>query len=138
MPDLRIEIDDGQRASGKLVIIVENKIDDIDREGQLGTYAACARESHADPVLVFLTPNGSPPSQTGAGDWILLSYGQLAVAWRAELQKVDGSTHNAWREILRAYLTTIVREIHKVRLAKPSGLADKSRAFDYLLAATGA
>jgi len=138
-PDLRVVVPRSD-ADAPLVIIVENKIDDTDRENQLASYAQCTRDVHgSDVVLVYLTPTGASPTQADVeGDWIPFSYQDLAIAWRAVLRSCDaGNAYEPWLEALRAYLSTVVRHICGLRVEGLTGRAGQSRIVPYLEAAVG-
>lgn len=131
-PDLRIEV-------GSLVVIVENKVDDQDREKQLSSYAKAARMYHKDAELAFfyLTPDGEAPRQLDAPEWTGVSYRDLVLCWRAQL--ADDEAHGGrWPEAARAYLTTICRSICNWRPELARSRADRSRLLPYLRVATGA
>jgi hypothetical protein len=131
-PDLRIRVRGSTRDK---LILIENKIDDVDRENQLRSYAECAFIQHVkdDVTLLYLTPTGAPPtSDVGPHDWKPISYRNLAIAWRAVLARAAPSPRT---EVLRLYLGTIVQEIWRVRLADATSPGARSQLVPYLRAA---
>jgi hypothetical protein len=130
-PDLRIEV-------GRLVVVVENKIDALDREDQLSSYRDAARAHHGDAefVFVYLTPAGDSPSQEDAEEWIPLSYRDLTLRWRSVLA-ADGREGRTWPDAARAYLSTLTCGICNWRVGRPLTRAERATVVPYLRAATG-
>lgn len=123
-PDLRVRL-------GHSLVLIENKIDDKDREGQLDSYADCVRET--PHTLVYLTPDGSlPVSANSTKSWHTLSYRALAIAWRGVLSRVSPG---AWTEVLRLYLATVVQEVWGLHWTKNPSRATRARIVPYLRAA---
>jgi hypothetical protein len=122
----------------RLVVVVENKIDAKDSEGQLDDYASWARSrSSQEPLLVYLTPRGDPPTMAQqAGVWVPVSYMRLLEEWRRVLRDEE-RTPGPWVEVLRLYLATLARHICGVRLRPGASLSEQVRMIEYLRAATG-
>lgn len=133
--DLLIEVG-GE--DGRLVVVVENKIDAKDFEGQLDDYASWARSrSSQEPLLIFLTPRGDPPTMAlQPGDWEPVGYMRLLVEWRRVLRDVE-SAPGPWVEVLRLYLATLAKHICKVCPRRGAPLSEQVRMIEYLRAATG-
>ena len=132
-PDIAIDM-------GDLAVIIENKIDTVDREGQLSGYAEAARRRRPGCRLrfVYLTPLGEVPEHDGAGEWFSLGYLLLAVRWRRILYDWEArAADDWWVEALRGYLATLVRHVCPVCLTASPGEVGKSRAVPYLKSAVG-
>ena len=130
-PDIRIEV-------GSVVVVVENKVDAVDRDKQLSSYTEAARDHHdtADLVLVYLTPAGESPSRDDSRVWRRLSYTELTIRWRAVMAD-DEHDGRRWTDASRAYMSTLARGICGWRVGGDVTRADRSRMIPYLRAAIG-
>jgi hypothetical protein len=131
IPDLRIQV-------GSLIVIIENKVDAIDREGQLSSYSDAVRVHHddAEPVFVYLTPHGDAPAEEDGREWIVRSYRELALRWRALLAADEAAGHR-WSDAARAYMTTMTRTICGWQMDDVRSPAERARVVPYLREATG-
>jgi hypothetical protein len=134
-PDLRITI---PRNEETLTVILENKIDTVDHDGQLDGYVECLRKiPEAEKLFVYLTPTGAPPVLAEQkAPWRCLSYREIAIEWRRVLAR-SGDESGGWRDILRLYLGTVVQEIWGVWLPAGEDRGMKARLIPYLRAALG-
>lgn len=124
--DLWIEVPAGRP---QLLVVVENKIDDVARAGQLAAYDAAIQKRVAQLVTaplvakVYLTPFGDKPSAVAGGvGWLALDYGTLAMAWLTLLK--DGDSGSS--QFLRLYLATVFQKL--IGLAYRPGLSRVRRA----------
>lgn len=130
-PDLVLFV---PRAEAEQVIVVENKINARDHEGQLESYRAYAERHFDTPVLVYLTPGAhSPDDKEEAEVWASRGYWPVVQAFRRVLvQERDGG---AWVEVLRLYLAAILQGVLHVRLHLNPGRAVQATLIPYLEAA---
>jgi hypothetical protein len=130
-----IEVGEGD---DRLVVVVENKIDAKDSQGQLDDYASWAHgRSSREPLLIYLTPKGDPATMVRRpSQWVSVSYMSLLVQWRRVLRDEE-STPGPWVEVLRLYLATLTKHICKVRPRGGAPLSEQVRMIEYLRAATG-
>ena len=138
-PDITLELRMQEKADPHRVVVIENKIDAIDRDGQLDDYAQAMtlRYPQATLHLVYLTIFGSEPTQKLESAWQCFSYKSLALMLRRQLAIFDlrdGASHG-WREILRLYLATIVQDLLRWSIFDQKSRASRWRARGYLQAA---
>jgi len=120
--DLWMEVFAERKAA---LVIVENKIFALEREGQLLSYERKAdrwRERHKGGVvlLVYLSRKGPPSSDK----WITFSYLKLATALRKCWLENKGNKDAVGQAFLHLYISTITRgvlgfepkQLHKVPL----------------------
>ncbi|WP_437290969.1 PD-(D/E)XK nuclease family protein [Sorangium sp. So ce406] len=134
-PDLVISVPLPEK---RLVVVIENKIDARDHEGQLDAYREYAEQAFDDSevMLVYLTPRGDEPDAADRAEpWKLMSYRELAVAWRRVLARETETS--AWTEMLRLYLATILQGVLGERILVPPSRAVQARLLPYLEAALG-
>jgi hypothetical protein len=134
-PDLVISVPLPEK---RLVVVVENKIDARDHDGQLDSYREYAEQAFDDSevLLVYLTPRGDEPDAAERPEpWKLMSYRELAVAWRRVLAREEETS--AWTEVLRLYLATILQGVLRERILDPPSRAVQARLLPYLEAAQG-
>jgi len=132
-PDFVIEI---PTSPSETWVVVENKIDHHDTEGQLDDYAELADVRHGGVVhRIFLTPDGHAPEMAANPErWQCMSYRTLALAWREVLAQNEAD--DAWTWMLRFYLGTVVQEIVGIRLRERLSPPQRATVIDYLEAAT--
>lgn len=143
MPDLVIEL---PARAPKAVVVIENKIRDADRKGQLDEYAARAKRRYpgTDQRRLYLTPEGRPPAAARKkSEWQCLSYRDLACAWRRVLSDFDRAARDAKRQpsarmwALRLYLATVVQHTLDTAISADLPYVRRTRVIPYLKAATG-
>jgi hypothetical protein len=132
-PDFLIEI---PSLPASTWVVVENKIDHQDTQGQLDDYAELADLKLKGGILrVFLTPRGHKPEMSkNPGRWQCLGYRKLALAWRRVLALHDKD--DAWTWILRLYLASVLQEIVGIGLSTKITMPQRATVIDYLEAAT--
>jgi len=108
-PDIWIELHTRKNAG---LIVVENKINAPEASGQLGWYERKAREwckkhaGHASHLLIFLTRHETDAKSSDYGQWVALSYLQLAAALRTVWLSERKAAGHSW---LGLYIGTITR-----------------------------
>lgn len=130
--DLWIEL---PATAPRLLVVIENKIDDVARAGQLAAYedAISARlaqlRARPEVVKVYLTVEGEAPAAiAGGAGWLTVSYAALALAW---CSMVDGEV-TAGRSFLRLYLATVFQKLLGVRFAESPSRAARAEIAAYL------
>lgn len=139
-PDLLFELRSAEAVAPSGVLIIENKVDARDHEGQLDDYAEAAklRYPQAELQFVYLTLRGSAPTRDIDSSWQTLSYETLALLFRRQLAILDqceGVGHG-WCDILRLYLATIVQDLLLWPIFDQQSRSARWRALRYLQAAT--
>lgn len=78
----------------KFVVVIENKIDSQDHDGQLNHYYDVAKNKYPNYklLLIYLTPDGNQPSEDVKYECLLLSYSSIA-------DVLDGLTDNHIRNL---------------------------------------
>jgi hypothetical protein len=143
MPDLVIEV---PGRNPKTVVVIENKILDVDRKDQLDEYAARARRRYRGVEIrrMYLTPEGdSPTAAKRKSEWQCMSYRDLLCAWRKVLAirdrkaKEDGQGLDARSWALRLYLATVLQHTLATTLSDDLPYVRRTRVIPYLKAALG-
>lgn len=109
------------------LIVVENKVDAAERDGQLADYQAWmnSQTGQAKKVIVFLTPSGC---QSMTGESRSLSYTSIADAFEVALKDIEAVPERALplREVMKQYIACC-RSITSGGLAMTSSNEDLIR-----------
>jgi len=108
----------------KLVLCIENKIDTTDTDGQLTKYGKYVKETFEKykNILVYLTPNGANPNDTGETKWNNYSYKDGIIKHLGSIQ--NSITDSTIKTYISDYLTTLKSEIMSTN-DSATDLADK-------------
>ncbi len=114
--DLRIT-----NSSATFVAVVENKIDDTERDGQLAGYRLRVEQRYpsARRVFVYLTPGGDLPSDT---KWISFSYAELVKILSRLVAKRRPRLDDSHRIVIEQYLQAVRKHV-----LEKSDLVEKAR-----------
>jgi hypothetical protein len=94
------------------LIVLENKINALEGDGQLNSYEEqaarwCAAHSSVASLRLFLTPDGRSPTSAKAA-WECISYARLAGALREIWERTGDAVVRSW---LGMYITSITRGV---------------------------
>lgn len=98
-------------ATAKVIIVIENKIDAQDSEGQLRAYrqwldAPLRRRMYQTRRLLYLTPNGAKAKHAASIDYQAISYVQQIANWLSDCR--DQIKPPGLKGAINSYLRTIV------------------------------
>lgn len=123
--DIWIEIQVAKRSA---LLVLENKINAAESDGQLSWYERkaetwCKARGHDRYLLVFLSKNGKAASTSTKNRWVAMSYLDLAAALRAVWLETRSTLGAQW---LALYIASITRGVLGIDLERHGGatLAD--------------
>jgi hypothetical protein len=127
--DVWVELKSRKRAA---LIIIENKIGAPEGLGQLAWYERKARKwckEHApsSSLLLYLTPEKRPPKSSSSGEWLAVSYLELASALRGIWSKAPRAAGRPW---LGLYIATITGSMLGIDIKRPKVVDLKTYAGD--------
>lgn len=114
---------------GRVLLVIENKVDDVVREGQLEAYEKAIMlrlgrlGAEWTALRVLLSPDGE-----GDGAWLGLSFLDLAGALSAGLR----DTGTEGETFLRLYVTSILRGIYRLQWRESPSRAEQVQLVQYL------
>jgi hypothetical protein len=119
--DIWIEIQVAKRSA---LVVVENKINAAESDGQLSWYerkaeAWCKARGHDRFLLVFLSKKGNDASTSANNRWVAMSYLQLAAALRKVWRKARSAPGAQW---LALYIASITRGVLNIDLERHGGV----------------
>jgi hypothetical protein len=120
-PDIWIEV---RMPSNAALVVIENKINACESNGQLGWYERKARlwckheRGQAVSLLIFIAPEQREVKSSDTDEWAVLSYIELAAALRTVWKYKRRAVGRSW---LGLYIASITRGLLELDISSSDG-----------------